>query len=107
MKRITVYKVLCVVGIIFPWLFIAGFLVRPDASITLFMTSIFANQAATAVAADLIVSAVVFFAYVYYEGRSIGMKHLWMYVPATLFVGLSFGLPLFLLMRARKLEGRA
>jgi len=107
MKQITVYRVLCVAGVIFPWLFILGFFSRPDASITLFMTSIFANQVATAVAADLIVSAVVFFGYVFYEGRSLGMKHLWMYVPATLFVGLSFGLPLFLLMRARKLESRS
>ena len=104
MKQITVYKALCVAGIFIPWAFIIGFLVRPDASAALFVTSIFTNHVDTAVAADLIVSACVFFAYVLYEGRRVGMKHLWVYVPATLFVGLSFGLPLFLLMRARKLE---
>jgi hypothetical protein len=56
------------------------------------------------VAADLVISAMVFFTFVYIEGRRLNMKRLWVFVPATLFVGLSFGLPLFLYFRAKHIE---
>lgn len=103
MKQSTFYIVLCLLGVIAPWLFLVGFFDLPHASIPLFFTSIFANMVASAVAADLIVSAFAFFAFVFFEGRRLGMKNLWLYIPATLFVGLSFGLPLFLYNRAKNL----
>ncbi len=103
MKQAHSYRVLCFAGIIIPWFFLLRFLSRPDASVMLFVTSIFTNSVDTAVAADLVVSAGAFFVYAFYEGRRLGMKYLWVYIPATLFVGLSFGLPLFLAMRAKKM----
>lgn len=104
MKQSTVYLLLCIIGIVIPWLFLIGFLGEPQPTIFLFFSSIFANKVASSVATDLLISALVFFTFVFFEGKRLNMKHLWVFIPATLFVGLSFGLPLFLYFRATHIE---
>ena len=99
-----IFLVICIPGIIIPFGFIIGFFGVPDPTISLFFISIFANHVSSAVAGDLVISSLVFFAFVFYEGKRLNMKNLWLFVPATLFVGLSFGSPLFLYFRAKKLE---
>lgn len=101
MKQSTAYLWLCVIGIVAPWFFLGGFWAQPHPTVALFFSSIFANAVASAVAADLLVSAFVFFTFVFFEGKRLNMKRLWVFIPATLFVGLSFGLPLFLYFRAK------
>ena len=104
MEQKNAFLALCVIGFIGPWAFLLGFLAVPEPGVSLFFTSIFANSVSSAVAADLLISALVFFVFVFLEGRRLGMQRLWIFVPATLFVGLSFGFPLFLYFRARALE---
>ncbi len=104
MNQSKLYFLLCILGVAVPWFFLIGFFGDEQASIPVFFTSIFANNVASAVAGDLVVSALVFFVFVFFEGRRMGLKHLWVYIPATLFIGLSFGLPLFLYHRARATE---
>ncbi len=104
MNQSKLYLLLCIVGVVAPWFFLFGFFGDEQASIPVFFRSIFANHVASAVAADLVVSALVFFVFVFFEGRRMGLKHLWVYIPATLLIGLSFGLPLFLYYRARANE---
>jgi hypothetical protein len=103
-KESSIYLLLCIVGVIIPWFFLVGWLGEPNPSITGFFISIFANKVASSVAADLLISALVFFIFVYVEGRRLRMKRLWVFVPATLCVGLSFGLPLFLYFRAKHIK---
>jgi hypothetical protein len=104
MKQSKLYLMLCIAGAIIPWVFLAGFFGDEKASIPYFFISIFANNVASAIAADLLVSGLGFFTFVYLEGKRMGLKNLWVYVAATLFVGLSFGMPLFLYHRARAIE---
>ena len=49
-------------------------------------------------------SSVVLWALVVIEGRRAGMKHLWAPIVASLAVGVSLGLPLFLYMREQQLD---
>lgn len=104
MKQSSIYFLLCIIGVVVPWFFLLGFLEESKPTVSVFFSSIFANSVASAVAADLVISAMVFFTFVYIEGRRLNMKRLWVFVPATLFVGLSFGLPLFLYFRAKHIE---
>ncbi len=104
MKQSTVYLLLCGLGVAAPWLFLLGFFGGSESTLAVFFRSIFANPASSATAADLLVSAVAFFVLVFYEGRRLKMTRLWVFIPATLLVGLSFGLPLFLYFRARRME---
>lgn len=103
MKQSTLYIFLCIAGFIVPWLFLIRFF-GPQASIPLFFFSMFVNPAASAVAADLMVSAIVFLVLIFPEGQRLGLKNVRLVVPATLLVGLSFGFPLFLYLRAKKIE---
>jgi hypothetical protein len=91
-------------GAIVPWLFLGNFLISEPAQISNVFELAFANKVDSAVAADLFISMAVFFVFVFSEGGKLGSKYLWSYILATLLIGLSFSLPLFLYNRARKLE---
>ena len=104
MKQSRLYLNFCILGAFIPWFILVGFFGTENVSLQSFFISIFSNNVSSSVAADLIVSGLVFFAFVYFEGKRMGLKHLWVYVVATLFVGLSFGIPLFLYYRALAIE---
>jgi hypothetical protein len=53
---------------------------------------------------DLGIAALAFFVWAAVEGPRARVKRWWLCIPATLLVGLCFGLPLFLLMRERTLS---
>jgi Terpene cyclase DEP1 len=53
---------------------------------------------------DVIVSLLVLWTFVLFEGRRLAMARLWLPIAATLIVGVSLGLPLFLYMREVRLE---
>lgn len=99
------YLFLVVIGFAAPWFFLFSFLQGDRISIPVFFSSIFVNYVSSAVAADLVVSALVFFVFLFVEGQRTGVARLWIYIPLTLFVGLSFAFPLFLYNRARALDG--
>ena len=98
---------LCVLGVVVPWIFLLMFLGESQVSVSLFISSIFNNNVSSSVAADLLISALIFFVFVFIEGARIKMKKLWVYVPATLMIGLSFGMPLFMYYRSKHLEESA
>ncbi|MFO7593518.1 MAG: DUF2834 domain-containing protein [Pseudomonadota bacterium] len=104
MKATSLYPALAVIGLIIPWWFLFDFLVSGNATPILFVQNIFNNSVSSAVAADLLISAFVFFVFVYMEGKRWGMRRLWVYPVVTVCIGLSFGLPLFLYCRSRKME---
>ena len=53
---------------------------------------------------DVIVSAVVLWTFVFVEGSRRGVKRLWMPIAASLIVGVSLALPLFLYLRETRAE---
>jgi hypothetical protein len=101
-----VYLILCFLGSILPYSqflpFLAeqGFIFEP----MYFFELAFTNKVAGFFSMDVIVSSLVLWTLVFWEGSRLNMKHLWIYIASNLLVGVSLGLPLFLLMRQRKLE---
>ena len=75
-------------------------------NVPLFLQSLFANGVSGAFAIDLMITALVVCALVVIEGRRAGVRHLWAPIAGALIIGVSFGLPLFLYIRERTLEGR-
>ncbi|KJH72988.1 DUF2834 domain-containing protein [Aliterella atlantica] len=102
MLQIT-YLTLCILGIILPYSQFVPFLVEHGLNIQLFVEQLFANRVSSFFGMDLIISSLVFWVFVSWEGSRLEMKNLWVYVVSNLLVGVSLGLPLFLLMRQRKL----
>lgn len=98
------YGILSLLGIILPysqfipWIHLNGFNI----------TQLFIEASQSRIGAfawmDVVVSVVVLIGFILYEGRKKGMKHWWIPVIGTLTVGVSLGLPLFLLLREIHIE---
>lgn len=101
------YLVLCILGTALPYSQFVPFLLEKGLNINAFFGQLFANQISGFFGMDVIVSGVVFLFFVFSEGSRLKMKNLWIYIATNLLVGVSLGLPLFLLMRQRKLEETA
>ncbi|MGE5376751.1 MAG: DUF2834 domain-containing protein [Bacteroidota bacterium] len=103
MNRKTVYLILAIIGFIAPYYFFLR--VRAfDLGVLLQMFS--ASKILSGIAMDLLVSVIVFWFFMFTEARKLEMKNSWIYLLATLLVGLSFALPLFLYFRECRLESR-
>jgi predicted membrane protein len=99
MKPKVFYLLLCVAGTILPYSFFIQFLRAHGLNLRVFVEQLFANPISGFFGTDVIVSAICLWLFVYFEGRRAPMKNLWAPVVATLLVGVSLGLPLFLYLR--------
>lgn len=103
MLQIT-YLILCILGTVLPYSQFVPFLLEHGLDLQLFVDELFANRISSFFGMDLIVSSLVLWVFVFSEGSRLEMKNLWTYVASNLLVGVSLGLPLFLLMRQRQIE---
>lgn len=107
MARKWVYLVLCVLGLALPysqfvpWVLVNGFNLR------YFLQQLLANRISVFFGLDVLVSAIVLLGFVRSEGKRLAMRWRWLPVVATLGVGVSLGLPLFLYMRELALESKS
>jgi hypothetical protein len=101
------YLLLAIVGFVLPYYFFASFLIANGLNVPLLFSQLFANNISTFFAVDLIVSAIVFWAFLYRESQRYHMGHPWVYIVATLAIGPSFSLPLFLYFRESQIEALA
>jgi phosphoglycerol transferase MdoB-like AlkP superfamily enzyme len=106
MNRKNTYIALAFVGLSAPYYFLFKFLNANGLDLPLLVRRLFANNISTFFAADLIISIIVFWIYVAGEATKLQMKNWWLYILASLTVGLSFALPLFLYFRERALESK-
>lgn len=101
------YLLLAIAGFALPYCFFVSFLVRNGLDLVLLVNQLFANDISTFFAVDLLITAIVFLAFMYRESQRHGMKNWWVYIVATLLVGPSFAFPLFLYFRESHLEATA
>ncbi len=104
MKPKHVYAVLAVIGTILPLWQFAPFIADHGLDLRLFLRQLFATPVSAFFGMDVIVSSLVLWALVSIEGRRAAVRRLWLPVLASLTVGVSLGLPLFLYMREAHLE---
>jgi hypothetical protein len=101
------YLALCLAGIALPYWALVPWLLEHGLNLTLICQELFSTRIGTFFGLDVVVSAIVLFVFVFAEGRRIDVPRLWLPVLATILVGVSLGLPLFLYLRQRKLDGAA
>jgi hypothetical protein len=104
MRLRHVYLALCVVGALLPYWKLVPWIMEYGLSISLLCHELFATRIGAFFGLDVIVSAVVLFVFIATEGRRLVMSFLWLPIVATLLVGVSLGLPLFLYLRQRQLD---
>ena len=105
MKVKNLYLVLCIAGTALPLLPLMPFIREHGLDLHLFIQQMFATPVGGFFSLDVIVSSVVLWVLVAVDGRRAAMNHLWAPIAANLAVGVSLGLPLFLYLRERRLEG--
>ncbi|WP_119153982.1 DUF2834 domain-containing protein [Caldimonas tepidiphila] len=97
---------LAVLGVVLPWqhnlaYFLAGGSVAPAD----FFGSAFANELTTAITLDVYLAALTFAVWVGHDEGA--PRRRWLYVLACFAIGLSFALPLYLLMRQPRAQAAA
>jgi hypothetical protein len=98
----TIYAALAVIGTLLPLSQFLPWLRDHGLDLPRFVAALFVNRISSFFALDVIVSAVVVIAFVVIQGRRDGVRHRWVPILATLLVGGSSGLPIFLAMRERR-----
>lgn len=104
----VLYLILAIAGSIEPWFWL---LQDPSAllSPSLFLQQAFSNNIAAGLTADLLISAIAFFCFIWLELRRLNISRAWiiLYMGLTFGVGLSCSLPFFLYWREQRLERTA
>lgn len=107
MRSKTRYLGLAVLGTVLPYWWFVPFLREHGLDPRLFVQQLFATPVSGFFGWDVIVSSVVLWVFVLTEGRRRRMSGLWAPLAASLAVGVSLGLPLFLYLRERHREAAA
>ena len=99
-----IYLILAMLGFALPYSQLIPFFAHHGFDLSLFWSQLFANRISTDFAFDLIVSSLVFGFFVIREGKKRQMQFLWLYIILNWLIGLSFALPVFLLVRLRQID---
>lgn len=96
--------VLTVIGFIVPNVLLGIFIADAGFDVSGYFSLWTDSTPSTQITLDLCIAALAFFVWAGLEGPRSRVKNWWVVYPASLLVGLCFGLPLFLLMRERALR---
>ena len=98
------YGFMCILGTLLPYGVFTPWLIENGLNINLLFSDALQNRIGAFAWVDVILSALVLLTFIWVEGRRKNMNRLWLPTLATLTVGVSLGLPLFLLMREIHME---
>jgi len=100
----NIYLVLTIIGLILPYFFFLSFVAENGLNGGLLLRELFGTKISTSFATDLLISGLVFLAYLRAEAARLRVPYWGVYVVAMLIIGLSFAFPLFLYVRETRLQ---
>jgi len=99
------YGVLAVLGVVLPWHFNIQWMQTPESTgVASFVSAGMANAASSSLTVDILIVFVCFSVWVVVEGRRLGMRYAWLFIPYATFIALASAFPLFLLLRSRRMQ---
>jgi len=98
------YLLLAVLGGIIPYLFFFQFIQVEGLNFPLFIQSLFANGAAGGFSADLLITSLVFWVFMFVESKKANTPKPTLFIVLNLTIGLSCALPAYLYAKARTHE---
>ena len=103
MTRKYVYLALFLVGSIIPYLAFVPWVMDHGFDVSRMVEELFVNRISAFFGLDVIVSTIVFWVFINWEGKRLGVP-LWPPIIASLTIGVSSGLPLFLFLREGRIQ---
>ncbi|MGX6443545.1 DUF2834 domain-containing protein [Neobacillus sp. K501] len=100
------YGTLSVLGTILPYSQLLPWLYNYGFSLPQFFNEVTKSRMGAFAWWDVLISIIVVIGFIVYEGKRKAMSRLWIPMIATVTVGVSLGLPLFLLLRQLHIEKR-
>lgn len=105
MKLKYIYLFLAGFGLIIPWYFnIQFYLTEENTSIINFIEQTTTTFPAKSINADISIIVIAFLIWMTVESRKLKIKHWWIIYPLTFLIAAAFSIPLFLYMRANRLD---
>ncbi|MCB1645679.1 MAG: DUF2834 domain-containing protein [Pseudomonadales bacterium] len=98
----NLYLMLTIAGAVVPYVFFMQFMAEEGASPVHFLQSVFVNGAAGGFAADVLISSLVFWIFLFTSRQ----KRIPLYIVLNCTIGLSCALPCFLWLREKDLEAQ-
>ena len=95
----TFYLVMCILGTILPLSQFIPWLINNGIDIPLMFNQIATNKLSSFAWLDVVISALVLIGFIVWDSRTHQIKHAWYSILGTCTVGVSLGLPLYLLTR--------
>jgi len=106
MKLKHLYLIFCVLGLVLPYAVFTPYFMANGFSITEFIAKIFEHPITAFISFDLLLAALLLLVWMFVEGRRLKIQYYWLPMLAVVFIGLAFGLPLFMYLRELKLENK-
>jgi len=103
MQARLAYLVLSVLGFLLPYSQFLPWLRENGFDLQTFHYEMFENRISTFFVFDVLIAAGALLVFILFEGKRLGVKHLWAPILGTFLGGVSFGLPLFLYLREERL----
>lgn len=100
------YALMCVLGVILPFSQFLPWLYENGLNLSTLFQEAVENRISAFAWLDVMVSAVALIGFILAEGIRLSIKKLWIPIVGTLTVGVSLGLPLFLLQREISLKAK-
>jgi predicted exporter len=104
MSRKYIYLALFVIGTVVPYSSFVPWVMDHGFDVSRMVEELFANRIGAFFGLDVVVSAVVLWVFIAFEGTRAGVRHRWAPIVASLAIGVSAGLPLFLFLRESATE---
>ena len=104
MSRKYLFLALFIVGVVVPYLSFVPWVMDHGLDISRLVEELFANRISAFFGLDVAVSAIVLWVFIAIETPRAGVRHAWAPVAASLVIGVSAGLPLFLYLRESAIE---
>ncbi len=101
----NIYLILAVIGAVIPVYFFLQHFAAAGYGLMDFIAGVFATPASSGFGADLLISSLVFWIYMFSQDENSPKP--WLYILMNLFIGLSCALPAYLYTRARRNEATA
>ena len=103
MIRKYVYLALFIIGTIVPYLAFLPWVFDHGLDISRLVEELFVNRISAFFGLDVIISTIVFWVFMNWEGKRVGVP-LWPPIIASLTIGVSSALPLFLFLRESRIQ---